>query len=158
MVQVPSTDRSAPSTMRASPQTAANGNTARGKPVIIGNGTHSIPAPVHLSAMRSQPLDMSSVERRGQPTASRENVKRLRPFELEEAPTYRPTEEEFKDPFAYMRKISPEASKYGIAKIIPPDSWKPDFAVDTEVCNIPSRAYLPTIQNTLHANYEWSGN
>jgi len=33
----------------------------------------------------------------------------------------------------YMRKIAPEGSKFGIVKIIPPDSWNPNFAVDTEV-------------------------
>lgn len=137
MVQVPNTTAagSVLSAMRASPQNGTNGNTARGKPVIIGNGTHNIAAPVHLSAMRSQPLDLSSVERRGQPTASRETKKSTRLFELEEAPTYYPTEEEFKDPFNYMEKIRHEAAKYGIAKIVPPESWKPDFAVDTEVCN-----------------------
>lgn len=41
------------------------------------------------------------------------------------APTFRPTAEEFADPFAYLAKIAPEAQKAGIAHIVPPEGWQP---------------------------------
>lgn len=85
-----------------------------------------------LSSRKAQALDMSTVERRS--STSKENPKRIRPHGLAEAPTYRPTLEQWKDPFEYIKSISEEGKKYGICKIIPPDSWNPDFAIDTEVC------------------------
>lgn len=89
--------------------------------------------PQALSARRAEKLDLSTVERRGQPNAAPEPTKRSRPHEIPEAPVFRPTEDEFKDPMEYMRKIAPEGSKYGIVKIIPPDSWNPELAIDTTV-------------------------
>lgn len=104
------------------------------KDKINSNGYHPSNPQKPLSALVSPPLDLSSVERRGQPNAVREPHKpRSRPQGIEEAPTYYPTEEEWRDPVEYVKKISPEASRYGICKVVPPDSWNPDFAIDTEV-------------------------
>lgn len=37
------------------------------------------------------------------------------------APIFRPTAEEFRDPVAYISRIGPEAAKYGLAHIVPPE-------------------------------------
>ncbi|XP_019162632.1 PREDICTED: lysine-specific demethylase JMJ706-like [Ipomoea nil] len=39
---------------------------------------------------------------------------------IPECPVYSPTKEEFEDPLVYLQKIAPEASKYGICKIVSP--------------------------------------
>ncbi|GAA0166326.1 histone modifying enzyme [Lithospermum erythrorhizon] len=39
---------------------------------------------------------------------------------IPECPVYYPTNKDFEDPLVYLQKISPEASKYGICKIVPP--------------------------------------
>ncbi|KAI8982573.1 hypothetical protein BDB01DRAFT_851066 [Pilobolus umbonatus] len=76
----------------------------------------------------SLPLDMTVVK-----TNSDEPVrKHKRIFGIQEAPTYYPTHEEFKDPLAYIKKISPEGEKYGIIKIVPPKDYHPDFCLKTE--------------------------
>lgn len=117
---------------------ATAGSSSKPKPKVNSNGYHPSNPQIPLSAMNSPPLDLTSVERRGQPTAVREPVqKKSRPHDLEEAPTYYPTEDEWRDPFEFMRKIGVEASKFGICKIIPPESWNPDFAIDTEVRDRP---------------------
>ncbi|EAW24294.1 putative PHD transcription factor (Rum1) [Aspergillus fischeri NRRL 181] len=114
--------------------------------------SHNVP----LSARRSAPLDLSTVERRGQPNAPREPSKRIRPHGLQEAPTFRPTEEEFKDPLEYIRKIAPEGKKYGICRIIPPENWQPPFAIDTERFHFKTRRQeLNSVEGGTRANLNY---
>eukprot|EP00898_Chlorokybus_atmophyticus_P004373 jgi/Chlat1/4937/Chrsp31S04852 len=49
---------------------------------------------------------------------------------VEPAPTFRPTEEEFRDLLQYIASIRPVAEKYGACLIEPPPSWQPRFAFD----------------------------
>lgn len=44
---------------------------------------------------------------------------------LEDAPVFYPTEEEFGDTLKYIATIRPRAEQYGICRIVPPPSWKP---------------------------------
>ncbi|KAJ6703596.1 LYSINE-SPECIFIC DEMETHYLASE [Salix viminalis] len=55
------------------------------------------------------------------------------------APVYYPNEEEFKDPLEYIYKIRPEAEAYGICKIVPPNNWKPPFALNLENFSFPTK-------------------
>lgn len=128
---------SADASSRSSPAagvTAAKDSAAAKRKLVNSNGYHPTKSQAPLSSMLSAPLDLTSVERRGQPTAAREpSKKKSRPHGILEAPTYCPTEDEWRDPLEYIKKIGPAASEYGICKIIPPESWNPDFAIDTEV-------------------------
>ncbi|KAJ3162734.1 hypothetical protein HDU86_003707 [Geranomyces michiganensis] len=55
-----------------------------------------------------------------------------RHFGIAQAPTFRPTAAEFRDPMRYIESIRLIGEAHGICKIIPPTGWSPDFALDTE--------------------------
>jgi histone demethylase JARID1 len=103
--------------------------------------TKSIP----LSALKSTALDLSTVEQQAHESPPKAN----RPFDLQGAPTYRPTKKEFEDPAGYIANIEGEARKFGIAKIRPPHGWQPPFAIDTEVSADSSTDY----QRCYRASY-----
>ncbi|KAM3364262.1 hypothetical protein ACQJBY_014543 [Aegilops geniculata] len=56
-----------------------------------------------------------------------------------EAPVFRPTEEEFADPLAYIARIRPAAEPYGVCRIVPPPSWSPPGALDAAALNFPAK-------------------
>ncbi|KAM5464693.1 hypothetical protein MauCBS54593_006784 [Microsporum audouinii] len=124
--------------------------------IQTANSTSSYGSNVPLSARRAEPLDLSTVERREQIPATRDPPKRNRPHDLQEAPTFYPTEEEFKDPMAYIRKISPEGRKYGICKVVPPETWNPPFAIDTERFHFRTRRQeLNSVEGGTRANLNY---
>ena len=54
--------------------------------------------------------------------------------ELEEIPVFRPSEEEFQEPVAYIEKIYRESGyKYGVAKIVPPASFRPPLCFPADL-------------------------
>lgn len=50
-------------------------------------------------------------------------------FTVPDAPTFRPTAEEFADPGSYVRSIRFTAEQYGIVKIVPPPGWSPPCTI-----------------------------
>ncbi|KAG0231496.1 hypothetical protein BGW42_000202 [Actinomortierella wolfii] len=91
-----------------------------------------------LSNPKAPPLDMSTV----QTTAPAETTPKGPPtriFGLLDAPCYYPTPQEFMEPLKYIESIRHEAEQAGICKIIPPDGWKPPFALDTEIFRFKTR-------------------
>ena len=59
--------------------------------------------------------------------------------QLQEAPTFTPTPEEFRDPLAYIAKIRHEAERFGACKIVPPKGWDPPFALDRRAMRFKTR-------------------
>ncbi|XP_047167172.1 putative lysine-specific demethylase JMJ16 isoform X2 [Vigna umbellata] len=52
--------------------------------------------------------------------------------DLEEAPIFHPTEEEFKDTLTYIASVRSKAETYGICRIVPPTCWKPPCFLQRE--------------------------
>ncbi|KAL4527022.1 hypothetical protein Ndes2526A_g01436 [Nannochloris sp. 'desiccata'] len=92
---------------------------------------------------------------RERPPAFTRPPTRWNPFEghhqvdIPAIPPFRPTEEEFKDPVAYITKIMPEATKYGLAHIIPPEGWNPPFALEKGTNGVSMESFKFSIRKQL---------
>ncbi|KAK9885860.1 hypothetical protein WA026_013737 [Henosepilachna vigintioctopunctata] len=69
------------------------------------------------------------------------------PGELVEAPTFYPTEKEFQDPLEYIEKIGAKAEQFGICKIVPPSTFKPECKVSDDMR---FTAYNQYVHKMLH--------
>ncbi|XP_049696375.2 protein Jumonji isoform X2 [Helicoverpa armigera] len=64
-----------------------------------------------------------------------------------DAPIFRPTKEEFNDPIEYFEKIWPEAAKFGICKVVPPEGWNPTCRITDDLRFDVSNQYIPRLLN-----------
>ncbi|KAK1420370.1 hypothetical protein QVD17_21906 [Tagetes erecta] len=81
------------------------------------------------SSKNAQKSDDHNLESSGSPrnqkiTARWDPSEACKP-DVDEAPIFYPTVEEFEDTVGYLSKIRPVAESYGICRIVPPASWKP---------------------------------
>lgn len=49
---------------------------------------------------------------------------------MSEVPVFRPSEQQFSDPFAYLQSIWPIVQQHGLCRIIPPANFQPECGVD----------------------------
>lgn len=69
------------------------------------------------------------------------------------APVFRPSNEEFSNPFLYISKIRAEAESCGICKIVPPAGWAPPFAIDRQAFRFPTRIQaVHELQDQRHSS------
>lgn len=97
--------------------------------------------PTRIKIPRAPPLDFSSLRTSAPRLPNpppRPPGKESRMFGLEHAPVYHPTIDEFANPLAFVESIAQEAKEYGICKIVPPEGWRPPFALNTEVRLVPA--------------------
>jgi len=121
-------------------------------PTLHIPGPNYNPARQAAKMTRSTPLDFSTIrtETPRTPNPPPRPQGRPRKWGLEEAPVYHPSIAEFSDPMEYIEKIAPEARQFGICKIVPPEGWRPPFAIDSEVSSSP--LYLFLLSHSLRMN------
>lgn len=105
------------------------------QPTVPSNMPLPSKNPARRVLPRAPPLDFSQIRTSAPAHVPSRNRARL--FNLEHCPIYYPTVDEFAQPMEYIERVAKESKdgQYGICKVVPPEGWKPPFALDTEVIN-----------------------
>lgn len=69
-----------------------------------------------------------------------------------DAPTFYPSEEDFKDPLEYFKIVKPVAQKYGICRVVPPPSFKPECKVTDDMRFTAYNQYVHKMMNRWGPN------
>ncbi|GAM27350.1 hypothetical protein SAMD00019534_105250 [Acytostelium subglobosum LB1] len=78
---------------------------------------------------------------------------KVRNWDIQEAPVFYPTVEEFRHPLAYIEKIRPIGEKYGICKVVPPYKAQPIMTqIDPKTFKFKTK-----LQNIHQLKTRWSG-
>ncbi|GAA5948514.1 hypothetical protein JCM21900_002735 [Sporobolomyces salmonicolor] len=128
-------------TVNSSTAVPASSSKPAEEEIPSGPGPHLNPLRKGLKIPRATPLDFSTIRTSTPrtPNPPPRPAGKPRIFGLEDAPVYHPSVREFADPMEYIEKIAPEAREYGICKIVPPEGWRPSFAIDSETFRFKTR-------------------
>uniref|UniRef100_A0A8D8YBL7 Protein Jumonji n=1 Tax=Cacopsylla melanoneura TaxID=428564 RepID=A0A8D8YBL7_9HEMI len=105
------------------------------------------PSPSTPSSQSPSPLPSTSSTPSPSPTPAKQFPAKGSRALMVEAPTFYPTEKEFQDPFEYLEKIRPAAEQFGICRIVPPSSFKPECKLNDDMR---FTAYNQYVHKMLH--------
>ncbi|RQM09965.1 hypothetical protein KXD40_002518 [Peronospora effusa] len=120
-------------------------------PRRLSGGTSSSGTPWRCDRYkkRRSESDVDSDSRRATKRLKLESVvtsKVIQTVPLSHGAVFYPTLDQFADPIKYIANIEQEAARTGICKIIPPQGWKPPFAIDLD----DDRVQFSTRKQNIH--------
>uniref|UniRef100_A0A1Q3F7T9 Protein Jumonji n=1 Tax=Culex tarsalis TaxID=7177 RepID=A0A1Q3F7T9_CULTA len=100
------------------------------------------------SSQRSKPNKAKAkLDTAVQPANNTAFPRRDDPAQMVEAPVFKPNDKEFHDPIEYIERIAPVAARFGICRIIPPASFKPECRITDDMRFM---AYNQYVHKMLH--------
>lgn len=108
------------------------------QPSGSGLSRHNSSTSLHSQKSRTQPAAHKphrsrTTEAPIQPSNNTAFPRHDDPAQMVEAPVFRPTEKEFADPMEFFDRITPIAARFGICRVIPPASFKPECKISDDM-------------------------